>query len=58
MAMASAPASRSLAMAARALPSSSGTRTRPSAAMRSVTSSRRWRGTSGAGESMKMSYMS
>ena len=45
-------------MASRALAASSGVRTLPSASRRSRTSSRRCRGTSGAGGSMKRSYMS
>ena len=58
MAMASTPWARSAAMASRALAASSGVRTLPSASSRSRTSSRRCRGTSGAGGSMKRSYMS
>src|SRR6266545_4614137 len=45
-------------MASRALAASSGVRTLPSAESRSRTSSRRCRGTCGAGGSMKRSYMS
>ena len=45
-------------LAARAWAGSRGRRTLPSARIRSSTSTRSWRGTSGTGGSMKRSYMS